>query len=103
MLHPTLANHALAVGAVGGLIIGMMTRTSRGHTGRPLQTSRVETACYILVHLAAAVRVFLPLVAAELQLTAIMGSGILWSSAFGIFAIAYWPILTRPRIDNKPG
>ena len=30
---PPLATHALTVGAVGGLIIGMMTRTARGHTG----------------------------------------------------------------------
>ena len=28
--------HALAVGATGGLIIGMVTRTARGHTARPL-------------------------------------------------------------------
>lgn len=34
---PTLAVHALTVGAAGGLIIGMMTRTARGHTGRRLQ------------------------------------------------------------------
>lgn len=103
LLPLTLANHALTVGAIGGLIIGMMTRTSRGHTGRPLQASRIETACYVLVHLAAAVRVFLPLAAAGLQLTAIIASGILWSAAFGVFTVAYWPILTRPRIDNKPG
>lgn len=103
MVPSTLASHALTVGAIGGLIIGMMTRTSLGHTGRQLRATRVETVCYILVHLAAAVRVFLPLVAAELLLTAIVVSGILWSAAFGAFTIAYWPILTRPRIDNKPG
>jgi uncharacterized protein involved in response to NO len=26
--------HALAVGATGGLVIGMITRTARGQTGR---------------------------------------------------------------------
>ncbi|MDD5030986.1 MAG: NnrS family protein, partial [Rhodoferax sp.] len=36
--------HALALGATGGLIIGMMTRTARGHTGRPLQVSKAELA-----------------------------------------------------------
>ena len=34
--------HALAVGATGGLIIGMVTRTARGHTGRPLAVGRWE-------------------------------------------------------------
>jgi uncharacterized protein involved in response to NO len=31
------ATHALTVGAIGGMIIGMITRTARGHTGRPLR------------------------------------------------------------------
>jgi uncharacterized protein involved in response to NO len=99
----TLAAHALAVGAIGGITIGMMTRTSRGHTGRPLQASAVETASYVLVHLAAAVRVFLPLAAPEFQLWAIVASGVLWSAAFALFSIAFWPILTRPRLDGRAG
>jgi len=31
--------HGLAVGATAGLIVGMVTRTARGHTGRPLKVS----------------------------------------------------------------
>lgn len=99
----TLATHALTVGAIGGITIGMMTRTSRGHTGRALQASRIETAAYVLVHLAAAVRVFLPMAWPELQPTAIVSSGILWSAAFALFTLAFWPVLTRPRLDGKPG
>ena len=99
----TLATHALSVGAIGGITLGMMTRTSRGHTGRPLRASPVETAAYVLVHLAAAVRVFLPLAAPELQLSAIIASGILWSAAFALFTVTFWPILARPRLDGKPG
>ena len=41
--------HALAVGATAGLIVGMVTRTARGHTGRPLKVSRLEVAAYLLV------------------------------------------------------
>jgi uncharacterized protein involved in response to NO len=37
-----LADHALTVGAIGGLMIGMLTRTSRGHTGRPLAADWLE-------------------------------------------------------------
>src|SRR4029079_3040922 len=33
----TLATHVLTVGAIGSLTIGMMTRTAKGHTGRPLK------------------------------------------------------------------
>ena len=58
--------HALAVGATGGLIIGMITRTARGHTGRPLTASTAEVAAYVLVMAAAALRVIVPLVAPRL-------------------------------------
>jgi len=102
-VSPSLATHALTIGAIGGITLGMMTRTSRGHTGRALQTTAYETAAYVLVQLAAVVRVFLPMFDAELQLAAIVASGILWSAAFALFAATYWPILTRPRIDGKPG
>lgn len=102
-VSPSLATHALTIGAIGGITLGMMTRTSRGHTGRTLQTTPYETVSYVLVHLAAAVRVFLPMLDAELELAAIIVSGILWSTAFALFTLTYWPILTRPRIDGKPG
>lgn len=98
-----LAIHALTVGAIGGLTIGMMTRTSRGHTGRPLLAGRAERFCYIAIQLAGVTRVFLPLALPSLYLHAIVCSGLLWSAAFAVFTISYWPILSRPRLDGKPG
>ncbi len=103
LVPASLATHALTVGVIGGITIGMMTRTSRGHTGRALQTSAIETASYVLVHLGAAVRVFVPLVAPEWGLSAMVASGVLWSAAFTLVTIALWPMLTRPRLDGKPG
>jgi uncharacterized protein involved in response to NO len=102
-LAPTVATHALTVGAIGGMIIGMMTRTARGHTGRPLQADGWEVACYAMVLLAALVRVFLPLLAPALALHAVLCSAVLWSAAFGLYAVRYWPVLTRPRLDGRPG
>ena len=81
----------------------MMTRTSLGHTGRPLQAGRAEVFCYATIQLAALLRVFLPLAFPAFYLQAIVGSGLLWSLAFGAFTISYWPILSRPRLDGKPG
>ena len=98
-----LATHALTVGAIGGLTLGMMTRTSLGHTGRPLQAGRAEVFCYAAIQLAALTRVFLPLAFPSLTLHAIIGSGLLWSAAFGVFTASYWPILSRPRADGRPG
>jgi uncharacterized protein involved in response to NO len=97
------ATHALTVGAVGGLIMGMMTRTSRGHTGRPLRADLSDIACYCMVSLAALIRVFVPLLAPALTASAILVSAALWSGAFGLYAIRYWPMLTRARLDGAPG
>ena len=98
-----LATHALTIGTIGGLTLGMMTRTARGHTGRPLATGRPELAAYLLVQLAAAVRVFAPLAAPENYAASVALSAVLWSAAFLVFVISYYPILTEPRLDGKEG
>ena len=94
--------HALTVGAIGGLTIGMMTRVASGHTGRPLVAGRRETTMFVLLQLAAVVRVFCAM-RAEWYIASIMLSGVLWGAAFTLYALWYWPILTRPRVDGKPG
>ena len=91
------------MGAAGGLIIGMMTRTARGHTGRPLRADRIDVACYLLVLGAALVRVVVPLVAPAATMPAVLGSAALWSAGFALYALRYWPVLTRPRLDGRPG
>ncbi len=99
----SLAVHAFAVGVVGGLIIGMVTRTARGHTGRPLQASRGEVAAYALVLLAAVLRVLVPAVAPQWYRFALDGAGCLWALAFLIYLVIYTPWLTRTRLDGKDG
>jgi uncharacterized protein involved in response to NO len=32
-----------------------------------------------------------------------IGAGALRSAGFGIYFVRYWPILTRPRLDRRPG
>ncbi|MCA0241354.1 MAG: NnrS family protein [Proteobacteria bacterium] len=100
---PSLAVHALTVGAVGGMVIGMMTRTARGHTARPLRADGYEVTCYVLVALAALVRVGGPLLAPAGLVHAVLLSAALWSAGFGLYAVRYWPILSRPRLDGRPG
>ncbi|MFZ2653253.1 MAG: NnrS family protein [Burkholderiaceae bacterium] len=36
-------------------------------------------------------------------LVAILASAALWSAAFALFTLRYWPVLTRARLDGKPG
>ena len=100
---PSIAVHALTVGALGGLTLGMMMRTSRGHTGRPLVAEHSETLCYVLVNAAAVMRVFVPAAAPAYFREAVLLSGVLWIAAFVVFVGKYWPVLTRARIDGRPG
>jgi uncharacterized protein involved in response to NO len=98
-----LATHALTLGGIGGLTLGMMTRTARGHTGRPLQADGFELAMFILVQLAVVARVVGPLLLPGAYVACVVGAALFWSAAFALYAIRYWPILTRSRIDGKPG
>ena len=99
----SFAVHALTVGAIGGLTLGMMTRTARGHTARPLIADRYELTCFLLIQMAAVVRVFGGMVSSSLYLPSVQASGILWAAAFGLYAVRYWPVLSRPRLDGKAG
>jgi uncharacterized protein involved in response to NO len=103
LLAGSYAIHALTVGAIGGLTLGMMTRTARGHTARPLMADGFELAMFVLIQLAALVRVFGGMISPALYLPSIQISGVLWAAAFGLYALRYWPVLTRPRLDGKPG
>ena len=92
---PTLGVHALTVGAVGVMTLAVMTRASRGHTGRALAADRSVQLIYLLINLAAVLRV--SAAAGPLNPTLLSASVVAWSAAFGLFAITHSPMLTRPR------
>lgn len=100
---PALGLHALTLGAMAGLMLALMTRSALGHTGRSLRAGAAETAAYLLIHAAALLRVVLPLLWPQAYEAALISSSLLWSAAFLIFLVRYWPILTRPRADGLPG
>lgn len=102
-LAPMPATHALTVGAIGGMTLGMMTRTARGHTARPLVAGRLEVASYLLVQLAALVRVSGPLAMPAHYVAAVVASAGLWSGAFALYLVGFVPVLVRPRLDGRPG
>jgi uncharacterized protein involved in response to NO len=95
--------HALTIGATGGLIIGMITRTALGHTGRMLIAGRIETTAYALVQLAAIVRVLTVAAIPVASTSGIHTAATLWALAFLLYLWRYGPYLIRPRIDGQPG
>ncbi|NFV79152.1 NnrS family protein [Magnetospirillum aberrantis] len=101
-LPVTAALHALTAGSIGTMVLGVMSRAALGHSGRPLVVSRVTVAAYVLVSAGTALRVVAPLVTdAQMGLTHAGGS--LWALAWLLFVWVYFPVMTRPRADGRPG
>lgn len=90
--------HALTVGAMGTMILAMMSRVALGHTGRALRARRPIVAAYVLVGLSALSRIGAAL-APLVFLPLILASAVLWATAFGLYLAVYAPILCGPRVE----
>lgn len=97
VIIPASAMHALSVGAVGSMTLGVMTRATLGHTGRALRVAPAIAIAYLLVSLAAVLRIAGPTLFAEVTSGVMLFSGLLWVLAFGVFVAKYWIILTGPN------
>lgn len=90
----TVGVHALTTGAMGVETLAMMTRATRGHTGRPRVADRSTMAIYVLVLSAAVVRVSAPFLT-DWTGALLVVSATLWALAFAGFVVAYGPMLWR--------
>ena len=100
VIDPTAALHLWTAGSVGLTVLGVMTRVSRGHTGRPLKAGRLELAIYALVSFGALLRMAAPYTGGA-YIHVLACAGILWAAAFLTFAIGYAGILAGPRADER--
>ncbi|MFT4174459.1 MAG: NnrS family protein [Rhodocyclaceae bacterium] len=96
-----VVTHVLTVGAMAGLILGMITRTALGHTGRMLKGGRIETAAYVLLALALLARVLPPLLWPAVYVPGLWLAVLAWCAAFGLYIWRYLPMLVRPRADGR--
>ena len=94
--------HLLTVGAMGTMILAMISRVSLGHTGRMIVVGKVMGIAFGAIVLAALIRTLAPLFFAD-YISIIIISGFLWVIGFGLFFIRYFPVLTKPRVDGRPG
>ena len=94
------ALHALTIGAMAGLILAMLARVSLGHTGRPLELPRGFSIAFVLLNLAALLRVVGVSFAYQ---PALWLAALAWVLAFAQFLICYGPMLCRTRADDHPG
>lgn len=103
LVSPSQALHAFTLGGIGVLTLGMMARVSLGHTGRALKVSNAMAIAFVLINLAALLRVLLPIALPSWYNIIIYGSTLSWLAAFSLFMFVYAPILTNPRIDGQEG
>ncbi|MDR0274920.1 MAG: NnrS family protein [Burkholderiaceae bacterium] len=93
--------HAIGAGGFATLIIGMVTRTALGHLGRPLHADRSMVTAFVLVMIAAGLRLaaLLPTAATLPMLHAAAAA---WTVAFGLYLWRFFPLMIRPRPDRRP-
>jgi len=87
--------HAWTAGAIGVVTLAMLTRTSLGHSGRPLTATKAVTAIYAFVITSVLARLlaeFLPDYSLLLDI-----AGTFWILGFSGFVIYYTPILFKKR------
>ncbi|TQV84380.1 NnrS family protein [Aliikangiella coralliicola] len=94
--------HVLTVGAMGTMILAMISRVSLGHTGRMIVVGKVMAAAFLAVTFAFIVRVFGTSLSDD-YIFILTLSAALWSVAYGLFVIRYFMMLIRKRADGRPG
>jgi uncharacterized protein involved in response to NO len=103
LVLPSLALHAFTVGGIGVLTLGMMARVALGHTGRAMKASNAMAIAFVLINLAALLRVLLPAILPAWYGGFVLVSTYSWLAAFSLFVFYYAPILVAPRVDGQPG
>ena len=93
---PSAAIHALTVGAMSTMVLGVMTRATRGHTGRALTADRATVAIYILIFIASVTRV-LAACLADLSVALLSASATFWIAGFALFVLRYAAMLPAPE------
>ena len=90
----TSALHALTAGAMGTMILAVMTRATLGHTNRELTADWGTLAVYVLILLATVARIVAPFLGTDYML-ALGIAGVAWIAAFALFVALYLPLFVR--------
>ena len=98
-LAGTAPMHAWTVGAIGIMTLAVMTRATRGHTGRALTASMLTVVTYVMVIAASALRIAAGAVP-QAYGSLIELAGIAWIAAFGLFLFEYAPMLLGSRLER---
>jgi uncharacterized protein involved in response to NO len=90
--------HAFTVGALGSMMLGLMTRVALRHTGRPLVLPSAIVAAYLLIQVAALLRVAGAMTGSTALLVALAGAA--WIAAFAIYLACFGSMLLSPSLPR---
>lgn len=90
--------HALGAGFFASVLIGMATRVTLGHSGRPIGEDRWAWRLFPLLQGVVVLRL-----AGEFAGPLNLAAALAWLAVFGIWAGVHFPMYLRPRPDGQAG
>lgn len=95
--------HALGIGFFASMLIGMASRVSLGHSGRKLECDRTTWRLFLVIQVAAVVRMLPDLFPAWFDYRLAGVAGAVWLAVFLFWSAKFAPFYWQPRADGKPG
>lgn len=99
-ISPLAGVHALGAGAVGGMTLVIMVRSSLSHTGRRLRAGPAVTIMFVAVLGAVVSRILATMIDSHADLF-LHVAAFAWMTAFCGFAVVFAPALMSPRRSVK--
>lgn len=97
--------HALTIGYFASMVLGMASRVTLGHSGRPLELDGYTWLLFLGFQVAVFFRILseiLPSIFAGAPWLHLVAGGV-WLVCFMLWTGKYAPIFWRARVDGKPG
>jgi uncharacterized protein involved in response to NO len=95
--------HALTLGFFASMLLGMASRVTMGHSGRPVAADNAMWWAFCMMQVAAIMRVVSEWPALPAAHPLMWLSSVLWLGAFALWAGRFAPAFWRRRADGKPG
>ncbi|MBI3802631.1 MAG: NnrS family protein [Nitrospirae bacterium] len=95
--------HALTVGFLSSMVVGMSTRITLGHSGRRMAAGSAVWRIFLTLQIAAILRVVADLFLADslFNLGGYLGAGLLWIGGFIFWLLIYGPLLWYPAHSER--
>ncbi|MDP3761489.1 MAG: NnrS family protein [Ramlibacter sp.] len=99
---PLAPLHAITMGALGSLMLAMVTRVSCGHAGRSVVADDLMWSLFWLLQAATLLRIAAAVPSWPVQ-PLLTAAALLWAVLMLIWGLRYGSWYGRPRADGRPG